>query len=50
MVKRREYLPIPVFLPGEFHGQKSLAVYSPWVCKEWDTSEWLTLSVSLSER
>ena len=21
----------PVFLPGEFHGQKSLAGYSPWV-------------------
>ena len=50
MVKRRECLPTPVFLPGEFHGQKSLAVYSPWVRKEWDTSEWLTLSVSLSER
>ena len=22
--------PIPVFLPGEFHEQKSLAGYSPW--------------------
>ena len=27
---RREWLPIPVFLPGEFHGQRSLAGYSPW--------------------
>ena len=27
---RREQLPTPVFLPGEFHGKKSLAGYSPW--------------------
>ena len=26
----------PVFLPGEFHGQRSLAGYSPWGCKESD--------------
>ena len=26
----------PVFLPGKFHGQKSLAVYSPWGRKESD--------------
>ena len=25
---RREWLPIAVFLPGEFHGQKSLAGYT----------------------
>ena len=25
--------PTPVFLPGEFHGQRSLAGYSPWGCK-----------------
>ena len=36
---RRERLPTLVFLPGEFHGQKSLVGYSPWGCKEWDTSE-----------
>ena len=24
----------PVFLPGEFHGQRSLVGYSPWGCKE----------------
>ena len=27
---RRERQPTPVFLPGEFHGQMSLAGYSPW--------------------
>ena len=28
----------PVFLPGEFHGQKSLVGYCPQA-KEWDTTE-----------
>ena len=32
----------PVFLPGESHGQRSLAGYSPWAHKELDTAEWLT--------
>ena len=32
-------LPTPVFLPGEFHGQRSLVDYSPWGCKELDTTE-----------
>ena len=27
---RRAQQPTPVFLPGESHGQKSLARYSPW--------------------
>ena len=27
------------FLPGESHGQKSLAGYSPWGYKELDTTE-----------
>ena len=27
---RKKWQPIPVFLPGKFHGQKSLAGYSPW--------------------
>ena len=43
---RREWQPTPVFLPGEFHGQRSLAGYSPWGRKEWDMTEWLTLSLS----
>ena len=28
--QRRKWQTIPVFLPGEFHGQRSLAGYSPW--------------------
>ena len=28
---RRKWHPTPVFLPGEFHGQRSLAGYSPWL-------------------
>jgi len=32
--RRREWLPTPVFLLGEFHGQRSLVEYSPWSCKE----------------
>ena len=31
--------PIPMFLPGESHGQRSLAGYSPQGCKELDTTE-----------
>ena len=31
--------PTPVFLPGESHEQRSLAGYSPWCCKELDTTE-----------
>ena len=31
---RREGQPTPVFLPGEFHGQRSLAGYNPWGHKE----------------
>ena len=40
---RREGQPTLVFLPGEFHGQRSLAGYSPWGCKESDTTKQLTL-------
>ena len=43
---RREWLLTPVFLPGKFHGQRSLAVYSLWGRKESDTTEWQTLSLS----
>ena len=39
---RREWQPTPVFLPGEFHGQRSLAGYSPWSRKESDRTEQLT--------
>ena len=39
----REHLPIPVFWPGEFHEQRSLASYSPWGHKESDMNEQLSL-------
>ena len=32
----------PVFLPGKFYGQRSLASYSPWGRKESDTTERLS--------
>ena len=35
----------PEFLPGESHGQRSLAGYSPWGPRELDMTEWLTLSL-----
>ena len=37
---RKEWLPIPVFLPGEFHG-----LYSPWSHKELDMTERLSVSL-----
>ena len=37
----------PVLLPGVFHGQRSLMGYSPWVHKESDLTEQVTLSLSL---
>ena len=36
---RRPWQPIPAFLPGEFHGQWSLADYRPETHKELDTTE-----------
>ena len=39
---QKELLPTPVFLPGEFHGQRSLTGYSPWGHKELDTTKQLT--------
>ena len=43
--RRREWPTTPVFLPGESHGQKSLAGYSPWSCEESDTTGQLTLAL-----
>ena len=40
---RREWLPTPVFLPEEFHGQRTLASHSPWGRKESNMTEQLTL-------
>ena len=41
---RRKRLPTPIFWPGEFHG-----LYSPWGCKESDTTEWLSQLLLLVE-
>ena len=35
----RKWLPTPVFLPGESHGQRSLVDYSLWGCKESDMTK-----------
>ena len=43
---RRAWQPIPVFLPGEFHGQRGLAVYNPKGRKESDTIEQLSMHAS----
>ena len=40
---RWERLPTPVIWPREFQG-----LYNPWGCKESDTTEWLSLSHSLT--
>ena len=37
-----KWLPTPVFVLGESHGQRSLMGYSPRGRKESDTTEWLT--------
>ena len=44
---RRAWQPTPIFLPGECHGQGSLAGYSPWNHKESDTAEQLTCYISV---
>ena len=36
---RRKWQPTPVLLPGKSHGWRSMVGYSPWGCKELDTTE-----------
>ena len=38
-IQRRKWQPTPVFLPGESHGQRTLAGYSPQGCKVSDRME-----------
>ena len=38
----KEWLPTPVFLPGESHGPRSLTGYHPQGHKDLDTTKWLT--------
>ena len=39
---RRKWQPTPVFLPGEFHGQRNLEGYSSWGARKSDTTEQLS--------
>ena len=48
-VSEQEVVPTPVFLPGESHGQRSLAGFSPWGRKELDMIERLSTH-NLNER
>ena len=41
---RREWQSPPVFLDGEFHGQRSLVGYSPWGHKQSGMTEQLSLT------
>ena len=34
-----------MFLPADFHGQRSLVGYIPWSCQDSNTAEKLTLSL-----
>ena len=36
---RRQWHPTPVLLAGKSHGRRNLVGYSPWGCKESDTTE-----------
>ena len=42
---RREWLPTPVFLPGEVLEKNSMVGYSPWGNKEWNVAARLTISL-----
>ena len=39
---------MPVLFTGQFYGQKSLAGYSPWSCKESATTEQLSTEPIMS--
>ena len=42
---RRAWKHTPVVLPGKFHGQRSLAGYSPRDCKESDATEHIHIQI-----
>ena len=46
----RKWQPTPVFLPGKFHRQRSLAGYSPWGHRESDTTEQLSRPQEMSSQ
>ena len=43
---RKKWQHTPILLPGKFHGQRSLAGYSPWGCKTLDTTKHAQLSTN----
>ena len=47
-IRRRQWHPTPVLLPGKSHGQRSLVGCSPWGREESDTTERLPFHISLS--
>ena len=47
-IRRRQWHPTPVLLPGKSHGWRSLVGYSPWGRWELDTTERLHFHFSLS--
>ena len=47
-IRRRQWHPTPVLLPGKSHRQRSLVGCSPWGCEESDTTERLHFHFSLS--
>ena len=47
-LRRRQWQPTPVFLPGKSHGRRSLVGCSPWGHKGSDTTEQLHFHFSLS--
>ena len=48
IIRRRQWHPTPVLLPGKSHGQRSLVGCSPWGREESDTTERLHFHFSLS--
>ena len=44
---RRKWQPTLVFLPGKFHGQRSLVGYSPWGCRELGMTERLRTNIPI---
>ena len=47
-IRRKQWHPTPVLLPGKSHGWRSLVGCSPWGCEEWDMTEQLHFHFSLS--
>ena len=46
-----KWQPNSVFLPGKFQGWRSPVGYSPWGCKEWNTTEhhWCVLIIWMTK-